>query len=202
MKSTIQALAAGALIAAASSALAAEPSVQGMQRINGVVSAMAPGEATLAAADGKSVKVHLTAATHLMLSQPVDPSVIKEGDYIGTTNMDQADGSGVSSEVHVFSGPSPGTKINVPWGGGAMMTNGPVTKVAKGAAGPQIEVDYGGAGAKKVMVPSKTPVVMLTATSDMSLIKVGAKLLVAGAAAEDGGVNAAYITVSVPAAKP
>jgi hypothetical protein len=147
-------------------------------------------------ADGKSVKVHLSAKTQLMLSTPADASAIKPGSYVGATNMDQTDGSGVSSEVHVMTGeggPRPG--INVPWGGGAMMTNGVVSKVAKSAKGPQLEINYG-TGSKQVVVPGTTPIVVLSNTSDRSLVKPGVRVLAAGKADADGAVDAAYMTIT------
>jgi hypothetical protein len=200
LKPLLPTLIAGALTLAATAAFAADPSPASQTRINGVVSSIAGGEATVDTADHKAVKVHLTADTHVMTSEHVSASTIAPGVYLGTTNMDQADGSGVSSEVHIIKGlGAAGKGVNVPWDGGAMMTNGNVSKVSQGPAGPQIEINYG-PGTKKVVVPRNSSVVLLSPT-EPSRVKKGSKVLVAGAAQADGAILASYITVDVPSAK-
>ena len=97
--------------------MCAEPaaqSVPSMQPISGVVSSFAGGEAMVATPDGKTVKVNVTAKSRVIRSQPVDLSAIRPGAYVGTANLDQADGSGVSSEVHIFADPPPSAGTNLP----------------------------------------------------------------------------------------
>src|ERR1700757_312076 len=115
------AVAAGLLLGAAA-ATAAEPTVQSMAPIDGVIQSAANGQFQVKTTEGKSVVFKLTPATHLMTSQPVNLDAIQEGTYVGTANIDRGDGSGVSSEVHLA--PRMGGKGgggNTPWHGGGMM---------------------------------------------------------------------------------
>ncbi|MDB5423245.1 MAG: hypothetical protein JWQ29_661 [Phenylobacterium sp.] len=170
------------------------------ETVEGTVVALTAGEATVKTADSHTVTVRVTPKTQYMTSQPIGLEGISAGSYVGSTNMDRADGSGVSSEVHVFNGPAPGQGINVPWGGGAMMTNGNVAKVVQGPEGAQLEIDYG-KGSKKVLVPRATPVVLLAPTTDAALLKTGAVVKVRGARQPDGSIEAGYMTVQIPRAR-
>jgi hypothetical protein len=183
---------AGAVLALAGPALAAPPAP-----FEGVIQSVAGSDATVKVNDGRMVVVRVTPKTRLMTSEPIDVAKIKAGSFVGTANMDQSDGSGVSTEVHVFANPNPGPGMNAPWGGGAMMTNGSVARVSKSAMGPQMEINYGG-GAKTVVVPASTPIVLLTDTTDASLVKAGAAVKVLGAPEPDGAIAAFAVTVRVP----
>lgn len=196
------ALVATAGLALSGGALSAEPAakpVDPMKPVDGVVSSFSGGQAIVATRDGKSVRVNVTAKTRVIGSQPVDLSAIKPGAHVGTANRDQADGSGVSSEVHLFAEPPPGGGTNRPWSGGAMMTMGAVAQVSPSGDGRRMEVDYG-AGRKTIVVSRATPVVLLSQTKDTALIKPGATVKFAGKAEADGSVTAVFVTVDVPAA--
>lgn len=187
-----------AALAALSSTAAAQP-VEQMARAQGVVASL-EGETFLVEAKGAApLRVRIAADTQFMTSEPVDVDAVQPGRYIGTANMDQADGSGVSTEVHIFAASEPGPGINAPWGGGATMTNGAVASVADTPQGRRLQIDYG-AGKKTVLAPPGTPIVLLTPTRDRSLLKAGAAVKVAGPKQADGSVKAVYLTVDVPAA--
>lgn len=194
MKARLQAVAlAGALALAPAGAAMAQA---GAETIEGTVVSLSGGDALVRSKDGQSHKVRITGKTQYMTSTPVDLEAIKPGSYVGTANVDQADGSGVSQEVHIFEGPSPGQGLNAPWGGGAMMTNGNVAKVAQGPDGARLEIDYG-KGSKAVLAPKGAPIVVLAPTTDAALVKAGSVVKLRGGRQADGSIEAGYMTVQV-----
>ncbi len=129
------------------------------------------------------------------LLKSVDVGSIQPGSFIGTTEVEKPDGTGVSQEVHVF---PPGVKLGAghyAWGsdGKAMMTNGDVTGVVKGAAGPQLDIEYPG-GKRHVVVPPGTPVVMFT-NGDRAAIKPGLAVFVLAVRAADGSYGANGVSI-------
>ncbi len=126
----------------------------------------------------------------------IDISQIKPGSFIGTTNVDKPDGTGTSTEIHVF---PPGVRLgegHYPWRGGAgtMMTNGDVTVV--GSSGRELTIKYngqGGAGERKVTVPAGTPIVTFSQGAQ-SMLKPGWFVLVFAAKGPDGTLHANGVT--------
>ena len=101
--------------------------------------------------------------------------------------MPQADGTGLSVEVHVF---PPGVKMgegHYPWDlePGAMMTNGTVGTVASVSDGRALDVTYP-AGTRHVIVPPNAPMVLITPGGDHSLIKAGVSVFLVAVTGADG----------------
>ena len=94
--------------------------------------------------DGKTVNVNLAPNWAVAVLKPIPVDQIQPGSFIGTTEMPQPDGTGLSVEVHVF---PPGVKMgegHYPWDlePGAMMTNGTVGTVAAVSGGRALDVSY------------------------------------------------------------
>jgi hypothetical protein len=159
-----------AMLACASPALA-QPA--GPLPLRGVVTQVDAGHITVRPKGGKPVTVDLTPDWTVQVTKPIAVTEIKEGSFIGTSEIPQADGSGKSLEVHVF---PPGVKIgegHYAWNlrKGSMMTNGTVGKVTVGAKGRELQVSYP-TGQRKIVVPAKVPVVQITGGT-RPLVKTG-----------------------------
>ncbi|MBU1374547.1 MAG: hypothetical protein KKE02_00480 [Alphaproteobacteria bacterium] len=153
------------LLAAAALAIASTASAQPAAPLplRGVVTQIDAGHITVRPKAGKPVTVDLTPDWTVQVTKPIAVTEIKEGSFIGTSEIPQADGSGKSLEVHVF---PPGVKIgegHYAWNlrKGSMMTNGTVGKVTVGAKGRELQVSYP-TGQRKIVVPPKVPVVQIT----------------------------------------
>jgi hypothetical protein len=120
---------------------------------------------------------------------------IKEGTFIGTATVTQADSSLKSVEVVVFPDKMRGTgEGHYPWDLGAksMMTNATVSNAVKGVDGQTITVAYKG-GEKKIDVPANVPVVTLVPGSDKADIKPGVIVFVPTQKQEDGSLHAGAV---------
>ena len=130
--------------------------------------------------------------TWLMEAQPAD---IKEGSYVGTAAMPQADGTLKALEVQVFPpsmrGIGEGTRD---WdlGAGSSMTNGTVGSLVA-AQGRTMTITYKGSE-KRVVVPDDVPIVTYEPTDRMAL-SPGANVLINGTRAADGSVTAISVSV-------
>lgn len=186
-------------LGAYASAAQGQSAVEQMARFQGVVSAVRGDVLVVAPKNGEALRVQVGPDTQLLTSEPVDVSAIQPGRYVGTANLERADGSGVSAEVHIFADPEPGPGMNAPWGGGMTMTNGAVASVRDTPNGPRLQISYG-AGDKAVIVPPGTPIVLLAPTVDRALLKPGAVVKGVGAPRADGALTAAYLTVEAPGA--
>jgi hypothetical protein len=139
--------------------------------------------------DGKTINVNLAPNWTVAVLKPIPVDQIQPGSFIGTTEMPQADGTGISVEVHVF---PPGVKMgegHYPWDlqPGAMMTNGTVGTVTAVSGGRALEVNYG-TGDRHVVVPPNAPVVLITPGGDHSLIKTGVSVFLVAAVGPDGAL--------------
>ena len=170
--------------------------------LRGKVKSLAGDTLVIQPKAGKPVTVKLAAAWSVVLMQPVDPSAIQPGSFIGTTNMKRRDGTGRSLEVHVF---PPGVKMgqgHYPWDlkPHSMMTNGDVGKVVAGSKGRMIEVAYPG-GVRHILVPPNTPVVS-TAPGDRAMVKPGVGVFIIPIKAADGTLGADRVVVGLNGAAP
>jgi|WetSurMetagenome_2_1015567.scaffolds.fasta_scaffold91283_2 hypothetical protein len=150
---------------------------------NTLTVAQASGPATILLADNWTVTV----------LKKIDVGAIKPGSFIGTTNVDKPDGTGQSTEVHVFPPGVRGGEGHYPMPGqNAMMTNGDVTTVVTGAKGQEVDIKYngrGGSGVRHVVVPPGTPIVQFT-PGDRSVIKPGVNVLIFAIKGQDGALHA------------
>lgn len=185
------ALLVAAVLAAAPPAFA-QPA--GPQPLRGVVSKIDAGHLVLKS-KGKAVAIDLTPDWAVQMTRPIQVTEIKEGSFIGTTEIPQADGAGRSLEVHVF---PPGVKMgegHYAWNlrKGSMMTNGTVGKVTVGAKGRELQVSYP-TGERKIVVPPKVPVVQIT-PGTRAMVKVGTPVFVMAAPKPGGGLIAGFVAV-------
>ena len=195
--------AAGLLIAAPAVAATAAATPPGPMPIRGTVAKLEPTQITIRPKTGGApVVVDLTPNWSVQVTKAVDVSEIKEGSFIGTSEIPQGDGQGRSLEVHVF---PPGVKMgegHYAWNlrKGSMMTNGTVGKVTAGAKGRELIVSYS-TGERKITVPPKVPVVQIT-NGDRTLVKPGAKVFLVGFPKPGGGQIAGSIAVGEKGAAP
>ncbi|HEY5410636.1 MAG TPA: hypothetical protein VIJ94_07905 [Caulobacteraceae bacterium] len=179
----------------------------------GVVNSVA-GTTLNIMSQGAPASFQLTPATTIMIAHQGTLADIKAGSFLGTTNTPSPDGSGQSTEVHVFPpgvkmgegdrpmGPAPaggaasrmtnGT-VSATSGGGARMTNGAAGNVATGSQGVQMDVVYQG-GTRHIVVPPKTPI-MVMASGTPALLKPGTNVLVGHVPASGGGETATFINI-------
>jgi len=171
--------------------------------VRGVVASASATALVITGRDGKAINVNLAPNWTVAVLKPIPVDQIKTGSFIGTTEMPQADGSGMSLEVHVF---PPGVKMgegHYPWDlqPGAMMTNGTVGTVAAVSGGRALDVTYP-SGTRHVVVPPGAPVVLITPGGDRALIKPGVSVFLVAAPGPDGVLVANAITTGENGAAP
>ena len=122
---------------------------------------------------------------------------IKEGAFIGSGAMPQADGSQKAVEIHIFPEALRGTgEGHRPWDlmPNSTMTNATVAQMVKAVEGDEITLKYKDGEKKIVVVPNTTIVTYVPA--DKSELKPGAKIFIAGAnKKDDGTLEAAAVSV-------
>ena len=121
---------------------------------------------------------------------------IKEGTYLGSAAMPQADGSQKALEIHIFPdqmrGTGDGHRPYAPVPSGTM-TNGATTgPIVTGIDGATIVVKYKD-GEKKIDVPANVPVVTLVPGSDKADIKPGVIVFVPTQKQDDGTLHAGAV---------
>ena len=180
----------------------------------GTVSAVAGTTLTILN-QGAPASFQLTPDTVIMIAHKGSVADIKAGDFLGTTNVPTADGTGQSTEVHIFPpgvkmgegdrpmGPAPsgdtqrmtnGTvSTAAPADGGSRMTNGSVGAVASGAKGVQMDVAY--AGGHRVIVVPPTTSVMVMNSGTPALLKPGSSVLVGAVPGPNGTQTATFINL-------
>lgn len=162
------------------------------QAIRGKVLSVA-ADMIVVSSQGKTVSVPLAPDWMLAEVAPTTLASIKTGSFVGTTNMDQADGGGVASEVHIF---PPGSRLNEGQRvleGTTRMTNGTVsasTRMTNGTVTSQtrmsngqvsevkansgetiLELSFAG-GTRRVRVPADALITSFT-PADKALLKPG-----------------------------
>ena len=141
------ALAAGGSPAQTPSAMASGP-------ITGVVKSVGPTMLVVTTSSG-DVTVSMGAQTRVLKRETAALGDIKPGAYLGTSNQTAPDGvSNTATEVHVMAnGPNVEQQMDPQHNPGLMMTNGHVTSVTTTDRGAEMDVDYGGAAPRHVVVP-------------------------------------------------
>jgi hypothetical protein len=157
---------------------------------------------TLKVADGSAEKIALAKDWKLSVLKPVTVDTIKPGSFIGTAEMPQKDGTGLSLEVHVF---PPGVKAgegHYDWDlkKGSKMTNGTVGKVTAAGTGRQLQVSYPN-GERQITVPPNVPIVQIT-PGERSLAKPGTAAFLIVVKSPGGGLSSNGIAVGENGAVP
>jgi hypothetical protein len=145
--------------------------------------------------NGAKAEAKLPANVRVVWLTVAQPSEIKEGSYVGTAAVPQADGTLKALEMQVFPPSMRGVgEGSRDWdlGAGSSMTNGTVGSLVA-ANGRTITITYKG-GEKRVVVPDDVPVVTYE-PADRTALTVGASVLINGTRAADGTVTAASVSV-------
>ena len=158
--------------------------------IRGKVTGLEGNVLTVATREGGVAVVKLTPDWTVTEVKPVSPDAIQKGSFIGTTEVDKPDGTGMSLEVHVF---PPGVKMgegHYPWDlkPGSNMTNGTIDNVVSGVSGRTVDVSFPG-GVRHVEIPANIPIVQF-GLGDKALLKPGAGEFIGAMKQADG----TYIT--------
>src|SRR5437763_7642898 len=141
--------------------LAAASAFAQTQRLRGTVERVDGGVLTAKARDGAPLIIKLADNAVIVAVYKASRADIKEGDYIGSGGMPQADGSQRALEVHIFAASMRGQGDgHRPWGGApnATMTNGAVANIGSGVDAPVVLIKYR-AVEKKIIVGDDIPVV-------------------------------------------
>jgi hypothetical protein len=171
--------------------------------VRGVVASVTETELVVTGKDGQATTVKLAPNWTVAVLKSITADAIQTGSFIGTTEMPQADGTGVSVEVHVF---PPGVKMgegHYPWDSqpGAMMTNGTVGTVTSVSGGRAIDVSYPN-GVRHIVVPPNVPIVQITGGGDHALVKAGVPVFAVAITGPDGALVTNNISVGENGAAP
>src|SRR6516225_11017713 len=173
-------------------------------RLRGVIEKV--GGKTVMAKSDKGEQLTLNLADKMLVVEVVRASMadIKDGSFIGSGAMPQADGSQKAIEVHIFAESMRGTGEGFrPWDGApdSTMTNGTVGASVTGVDGPVITVQYKD-GEKKITVGPDVPTVRYE-IADTGAIAPGAPFTaVATGKAADGSFDVTRINVGRGGASP
>jgi hypothetical protein len=164
-------------------------------RIAGTVkSATATG--VVLATDKGDVDIAITPQTRVLIRKPATASEIKAGAYLGTANQTTGDGTGTANEVHLMDmGPNVNSPMNKP---GLMMTNGHVKSVTHTAKGDELDIDYGQAQTRHVIVSKGTTMTRMVDVGVAGL-KPGVEVSANTMTGANGKPTANFISVSTPA---
>jgi hypothetical protein len=192
---TLRILGAAAFVAAfAVSSVSAQAQTQ---RLRGTIERVDGNTLFAKARDGAPITLKLADNATVTAVYKATRADIKEGDYIGSGAMPQADGSQKALEVHIFAasmrGQGDGHRV---WDGApnSTMTNGAVGNIVSGVDGPVVLVKYKD-GEKKIIVGPETPIVRYEVGSKDD-IKAGVAFAVVAATRQaDGTFTAARINV-------
>jgi hypothetical protein len=171
------------------------PAPQGV-RIAGAVKSITSGDLILATAKG-DVDVAITPQTRVLARRSASASDIKPGAYLGTSNQNASEAdTGTATEVHLMDN---GPNVNYPMNGsGLTMTNGHVKTVTPTATGQEMDIDYGKATTRHVVVTTDTRITKMDDVG-VSGLKQGINVGAMTTTGADGKPTATYIVIEPPA---
>jgi len=161
---------------------------QGTVRLRGTVDRIEGPMYVIKLSDGTEAKVAPTEKALFVAIVKASLSDIKQGSFVGTTGMPQADGSQKAIEVHIFPEAMRGTgEGHYPWDlrPQSTMTNANVEQTATGVDGQTLTLKYKD-GEKKILVPPDAMIVTYV-PGDKSEITPGTKIFIAAAKKLDDG---------------
>ena len=161
---------------------------QGTVRLRGTVDRMEGPMYVMKLRDGTEAKVSLTENALVVAIVKVSLSDIKQGSFVGSTGMPQADGSQKAIEVHIFPETMRGTgEGHYPWDlrPQSTMTNANVEQTVAGVDGQTLTLKYKD-GEKKILVTPDTMIVTYV-PGDKSEITPGTKIFIAAAKKQADG---------------
>jgi hypothetical protein len=167
------------------------------QRVRGTIEKVEGNTLSVKARDGAVLTVALAGNATVIGVVKASLADIKEGSYIGSGAMPQADGSQKAIEVHIFAEAQRGTgEGHRPWDGApnSTMTNGTAGNAVAGVDGSVIILKYKD-GEKKLIVTPETPIVQYV-LGEKSELKPGASINITNAVKKpDGTFEAARVNV-------
>jgi hypothetical protein len=187
MSVSTRVLASAAFVAAlaATSAFAQQPQTV---RLRGTIEKVDGSTLTVKARDGAQVTLTLTGNALVVSVVKATLADIKEGSFIGSGAMPQADGSQKALEVHIFAESQRGTgEGHRPRDGApnSTMTNGTAGTAVTSVDGPTITVKYKD-GEKKIVVGPDVPIVRYE-VGNAGELKPGAAITVTAATKKPDG---------------
>ncbi len=186
-----------ALVVLAAAATLAQPAPQGV-RLAGTVKSVAATDVILATPKG-NVDIAITPQTRVLVRRPAATDEIKPGTYLGTSNQNSTEvGTGTAKEIHMMDkGPDVNFAMNK---SGLMMTNWHVKSVTHTAKGEEIDVDYGKAQTRHVIVSKDT---VMTRMVDLGAagLKPGVEVSANTTTGAGGKPTATFIVVTTSATK-
>jgi len=188
MKATVLRITVAALAAAASWQVSAQQP-QG-ERVRGTIEKLDGTTLAVKTSDGHAMRIKLTDDARIVGVAKASMADIKEGMFIGSAAMPQADGSQKSLEIHIFPEAMRGTgeghrPYTIP---NSTMTNGTVGAVGNAVAsvdGNTVMLKYKG-GEKKMVVPPGVPIVRYE-IGDRGDLKPGAAFTILSAVKKSDG---------------
>ena len=180
---------AGVALAAAfavSSAWAQQPQTQ---RLSGTIEKVTGNALLMKSKDGAEQTVVLADKALIVGVTKASLADIKQGSYIGSGAVPQADGTQKAVEVHIFAesqrGTGDGHRDGWPGAPNGTMTNGEAGNPVTGVDGLTLMVKYKG-GEKKLLVTPATPIVQYQ-VSDNAALKPGAAISIVAATKKPDG---------------
>jgi hypothetical protein len=172
-----------ALLAATSIANA-----QGTVRLRGTVDRIEGAMYVIKLRDGTEAKVSLAENALVVAIVKASLSDIKQGSFVGSTGMPQADGTQKAIEVHIFPEAMRGTgEGHYPWDlrPQSTMTNANVDQIVTGVDGQILTLKYKD-GEKTILVTPDTMIITYV-PGDKSEITPGTKIFIAAAKKQADG---------------
>jgi hypothetical protein len=193
MITTIRWVLAGAIVAASCASATAQT-----LRVRGTIEKADGNVPTLKSTDGAELKLTLTSDARIVAVVKASMADVKEGTFLGSAAMPQADGSQKALEVHIFPeemrGTGEGHRPYAPVPNGTMTNGAAAGATVTGVDGSTMMVKYKG-GEKKIVVPPNTPIVRYEIGGKGDL-KPGARFTVLAATRKpDGTLEANRINV-------
>jgi len=164
-------------------------------RVRGTLTAVHGNDLSVTSRTGD--KLTIAMAPNAAVSQVLRAKLsdVKDGSYIGTAAMPQADGSLVAMEIQLFPEAMRGVgEGNRPWDlkPGSSMTNGTVGSVS-GKAGRSLTLNYKD-GSKQVTIPPHVPVITYASGTTADL-KKGSSVMLNVTKQADGSMTADRVWV-------
>ncbi|HEY4371810.1 MAG TPA: hypothetical protein VGN52_07785 [Burkholderiales bacterium] len=165
-------------------------------RVRGTIVSLDGQMLTVKGRRGDEMKIKLADNYSVAAVVPITLADIKQGSFIGSAAIKQADGTLKAQEVLVFPEAMRGAgEGHYPWDltPNSTMTNATVEAVVDGTSGREMSLTYKG-GKQKIAVPPNTPVVTFE-PGDKSMLKAGAKVFIGAQKAADGSLSAGRVAV-------
>jgi hypothetical protein len=162
---------------------------QQTQRLSGTIEKVDGNTLTVKSKEGAAQTVSLADKALIVGVTKASLADIKQGSYIGSGAVPQADGTQKAVEVHIFAesqrGTGDGHRDGWPGAPNGTMTNGEAGNPVTGVDGLSLMVKYKG-GEKKLLVTPSTPIVQYQ-VSEASALKPGAAISINAATKKPDG---------------